>query len=166
MRVALPSAEPATVTDAVRYVLTQPWHVFIVRWNWKTALLSGAFRTALWPLAMLARGKFYPLGSLAGICAASAYRIAVGGFWGSLLQAFAGARPAWLAGACMAVFLPGCMHSIEYLVLRAGGAAHPGAATAGSLAVSLVSVLVNWGLMRKGFLLTGAAAPNPGDSAP
>jgi hypothetical protein len=105
-----------------------------------------------------ARAGLLSAGSVRGFWIEFAFRIAVGGFWGSLLQAFSGARPAWLAGISLVVLLPGCTHCLEYLALRTGGAAHAGAVTVESVAVSVASLVVNWGLMRGGILLTGRGA--------
>jgi len=154
-RAPSPETERLHVGAAAVYVLTHPWEVFITDWNWKTALLSVIFRVAIWPTMKAAGVRLVSPGALRGLLIEFAYRLAIGGFWGSLLQAFAGARPAWLAGVCMIVLLPGCAHWFEYLVLQMGGAAHAGAITFASIVFSVLSLLVNWGLMRRGILLTG-----------
>jgi hypothetical protein len=140
---------------AAAYVLTHPWRIFVTDWNWKTALFSAIFRVAAWPTTKTAGVRLASPGALKGLLIEIGYRLAIGGFWGALLQAFVGARPAWLGGVCMIVLLPGCAHGLEYLVLRMGGAAHPGAITFVSIVFSTLSLLVNWGLMRNGILLTG-----------
>ena len=154
-RAPSPDPERLNVGAAAVYVLTHPWEVFITDWNWKTALLSAILRVAIWPTTKVAGVRLVSPGALRGLLIEFAYRLALGGFWGSLLQAFAGARPAWLAGVCMVVLLPGCAHWFEYLVLRMCGAAHAGAITLVSIVFSVQSLLVNWGLMRRGILLTG-----------
>jgi hypothetical protein len=155
MRARSPAPESVTVQAAAAYVLLHPWHVFVVDWNWKTAALSAIFRVALWPLAMGGRERLLSPGSLRGVWIEFVFRIAVGGFWGSLLQVFSGARPEWLAGIGLVFLLPGCVHLLEYLALRTGGAAHASEATLTSIAFSVASLFVNWCLMRKGVLLTG-----------
>src|SRR5215467_2320723 len=98
-----PSQSPDTVGGVVLYVLAHPWQTFVERWNWKAALLSAMFRGIAFAL---------PMSHLTGSDAAPGmwieigFRIAIGGFWGSLLQAFRTARPAWLAGLSMVVLLP------------------------------------------------------------
>ena len=153
-RAPSPDPERLNVGAAAVYVLTHPWEVFITDWNWKTALLSAILRVAIWPTTKVAGVRLVSPGALRGLLIEFAYRLAIGGFWGALLQAFAGARPAWLAGVCM-ILLQGCAHWFEYLVLRMGGAAHAGAITFASIVFSVQSLLVNWGLMRRGILLTG-----------
>jgi hypothetical protein len=143
------------VGAAAAYVLAHPWQIFITDWNWKAALFSAIFRVAVWPTTKAAGIRLTSPGALKGLLIEIAYRLAIGGFWGSLLQAFAGARPAWLGGLSMVVLLPGCAHGLEYLVLRMSGASHPGAITFVSIVFSVASLFVNWGLMRNGILLTG-----------
>src|SRR5262249_48642075 len=109
--------EGCSVGAAAAYVVTHGWQVFITDWNWKTALFSALFRVAVWPTTKLAGGKLIAPGALRGLLIELLFRLAIGGFWGSLLQAFATAQPAWLAGLCVVVVLPGCAHGFEYLFL-------------------------------------------------
>jgi hypothetical protein len=139
-------------------VVTHAWQVFVVDWNWKTALLSAAFRVAVWPASKATGARLVAPGALRGLAIEFLFRLAIGGFWGSLLQAFAEAQPAWLAGLFTIVLLPACAHGLEYFVLRAGGAAHAGALTIISMVFSVLSLLVNWALMRRGILVTGRGA--------
>jgi hypothetical protein len=83
------------------------------------------------------------------------FRALIGGFWGSLLQAFRGARPAWLAGLLAAVLLPGLAHGLEFLALQAGHVPRVLTAMIASVSVSIGSLVVNWYLMRRGMLITG-----------
>ncbi|HKE29230.1 MAG TPA: hypothetical protein VKB88_43060 [Bryobacteraceae bacterium] len=150
--------EPAAVTSAALDVLSHPWRVFVLNWNWKTALLSAVIRIAVWPAALAGRARILSLSSLRGALIEFIIRLTLGGCWGSLLQAFSTAQPAWLAGLCVSMVLPAASHGLEYLVLRATGTAHAGAVVATSVVFSILSVLINWGLMRRGILLTGKGA--------
>jgi hypothetical protein len=151
-------SEGTTVRQAAVAVLADPWQTFVADWNWKAALLSALFRGMLFLAVAVPRGS----GALRLVWIELAFRIAVGGFWGSLLQAFRGARPAWLAGLLAAVALPAAAHALEYLALRAGHAPHIGAGMVVSIAVSVGSLLLNWFLMREGLLITGAGADSLG----
>jgi hypothetical protein len=51
--------------------------------------------------------------------------------------------------------LPGSIHVLEFALLKAGHAAGIRAGMLVSIALSAVSLLVNWGLMKRGLLLTG-----------
>lgn len=145
--------EPESVGAAAWRALAHPWSTFVVDWNWKAAVLSALFRVLLFTGATL-RGP----GAWRGICIELLFRLAIGGFWGSLLQAFRGAQPAWLAGLCVAVFLPATAHTIEYLALKAGHATHIVTGMIVSVIVSIGSLLLNWGLMRHGLMITGAGS--------
>jgi hypothetical protein len=139
------------VLDIVRRLAANPWGILIATWNWKAGLLSGLFRAAFFGAAVLGGGP----AALRGVAIQLAFRIAVGGLWGSLAQAFRAAQPAWLAGLLVAVILPAGVHTLEYESLRAGHASHIRTGMIVSVSLSIVSLLLNWGLMRKGLLLTG-----------
>jgi hypothetical protein len=147
-----PSESSDSVALVALYVLTHPWEVFVERWNWKAALLSAFFRGLAFAL---------PVARLVGQDAWSslgielAFRIVIGGFWGSLLQAFRRARPAWLAGLWVAAVLPAAAHFLEFTALRAGRVTHIKTAMVVSIIISIGSLLINWGLMRRGLLVTG-----------
>jgi hypothetical protein len=160
MRARCPAPERVNVHATMAHVLTHPWLVFVTGWNWKTAVLSAICRAALWPAAIVGHAKEFSADSLRGFWIEFVFRLAIGGFWGSLLQAFCAARPAWLAGLYLGVLLPAIALCLEFLALQAGGARHAGTITVTSIAFSLISLLVNWGLMRKGMLLTGRGTPS------
>ena len=151
MRAPSSPAKPVTVLDIVRRLAANPWGILIATWNWKAGLLSGLFRAAFFGAAVLGGGP----AALRGVAIQLAFRIAVGGLWGSLAQAFRAAQPAWLAGLLVAVILPAGVHTLEYESLRAGHASHIRTGMIVSVSLSIVSLLLNWGLMRKGLLLTG-----------
>lgn len=87
-----------------------------------------------------------------------AFRIALGGCWGSAMQALRRARPAWLAGLLVALVLPLCAHALEYALLKLGGAAHIKTGMIVSVIFSVGSLLVNFALMRRGLPITGEGA--------
>jgi hypothetical protein len=143
--------EPVTVISVVCDLLANPWKVFLFNWNWKAGLLGGLFRAALFSVAVVPRES----AALRGVAIQLVFRIAVGGLWGSLAQAFRAAQPAWLAGLCVAVMLPAAVHTLEYAFLTAGHASHIRRGMIVSVALSVVSLVLNWNLMRRGVMLTG-----------
>ena len=151
--------EAVGVWEATAKIVVNPWRVFVVDWNWKAALLSALFRGVMYAFATVPRGP----GAIRGVWIELGFRFLVGGFWGSLLQAYRAARPAWLAGLCSVLLLPASAHSLEYLAPKAGGATHVGAGMFLSILVSAGSLLINWLLMRKGLLVTGAGTASLGD---
>jgi len=158
MQAVLCRPDGITVRQAAAAVLAHPWKTFVVDWNWKAALLSALFRGILFLAVAIPRGP----GALRLVWIELAFRTLVGGFWGSLLQVFRGARPAWLAGLLAAVLLPATAHLLEYLALQAGHAAHIGAGMVVSVAVSVGSLLLNWFLMHRGMLITGDGSDSLG----
>jgi hypothetical protein len=135
------------------YVATHPWKVFVLGWNWKAALLSLVFRALAFALPMAGlRGA----AAWRGVGIELLFRAVTGGFWGSLLQAFRRARPAWLAGLAVGVALPVAAHCLEYAALRAGHASYIKTGMVVSVIISAGSLLVNLGLQRRGLILTGA----------
>jgi len=145
--------EVETVGAAARRVIAHPWKTFVLDWNWKAAVLSALFRVLLFAAATL-RGR----GAWRGVWIELLFRLGIGGFWGSLLQSFRAARPAWLAGLCVALILPTAAHTLEFLALRAGHATHIAAGLIASVSISAASLVANWLLMRQGLLITGAGS--------
>jgi hypothetical protein len=158
MQAVLYRPDDITVRQAAAAAITRPWKTFVVDWNWKAALLSAVFRGILFLIVAVPRGP----GAMRLVWIELAFRVLVGGFWGSLLQAFRGARPAWLAGLLAAVLLPAAAHSLEFLAFQAGHATHIGAGMVVSIAVSVGSLLLNWSLIRKGLLITGDGSDSLG----
>ena len=117
-------------------------------------MFSAAFRGVLCLAVAVPHGH----GAVRLVWIELAFRALVGGFWGSLLQAFRQAKPAWLAGLLAAALFPAAAHALEYLALRAGRATHIGAGMAVSIAVTVGSLLLNSFLMRRGILITGVGA--------
>jgi hypothetical protein len=150
--------ETETVGEVALRVFRNPLRTFVVDWNWKAALLSGLFRAAFFSIAVI-RGR----GALQTISIELGFRILIGGFWGSLIQAFRAARPAWLAAMCAALVLPGTAHLLEFFALQAGHAHGIRAGMVVSIGISGASLFLNWCLMRKGMLITGAGAGSLGD---
>jgi hypothetical protein len=137
---------------------TQPWTVFVVHWNWKAALLSTSLRGMLFFGAMVFRGA----SDMRGAWIEIGLRIVLGGCWGSMMQAMRRARPAWLAGTLVAVVLPTSAHTLEYALLKVGGAPNIKSGMTVSVFFSAVSLVVNYAMMRRGMMLTGAGAASLG----
>jgi hypothetical protein len=142
---------PVTVFSVARSLAANPLRSFVTHWNWKAGLLSGIFRAALFAVAVIPRDS----SALRGVAIQLAFRVAVGGLWGTVAQAFREAEPAWFAGLFVTAVLPGSVHLVEYLFLRASHTSHLRAGMIASVGLSIASLLLNWGLMRKGLLLTG-----------
>jgi hypothetical protein len=143
--------QPPNVFSVAHSLLADPFRSFVFHWNWKAGFLSGIFRAAVFSVAVIPRDS----SAFRGVAIQLAFRVAVGGLWGTVAQAFRQAEPAWFAGLFVAAFLPGSVHLAEYLILRASHMPHLRAGMIASVVLSVTSLLLNWGLMRKGLLLTG-----------
>jgi len=132
-------------------VIARPWTVLIVQWNWKAALLSAGIRGLLFCVVLVPRGA----GAMRGAWIEVAFRIALGGCWGSIMQELRRARPAWLAGLLMAVALPAWAHALEFALFKVGGATHIKSGMIASVSFSMASLAVNYSLMRRGLMVTG-----------
>jgi hypothetical protein len=139
-------------------VLRDPWTLFVVKFNWKAAFLSAAFRGVLFAVVVIPRGA----GAARGAWIEIVFRLLLGGCWGSLMQAFRRARPAWLAGALVAIVLPASAHTLEYALLKAGQATHILTGMIVSVICTVGSGLVNFGLMRRGLIITGEGSATLG----
>jgi hypothetical protein len=146
---SLCDSEP--IGDALLTIVRRPWDVFVIQWNWKAAFLSAAIRGVLFCAVAIPKGA----GAWRGAGIEILFRIALGGCWGSAMQALRRARPAWLAGSLVALVLPGCAHLLEYGLLKAGGATHIKSGMIVSIGFSAASLLANFALMRQGILITG-----------
>ena len=62
----------------------------------------------------------------------------------------------------MAVALPASAHLLEFFALKAGHASHIKTGMIVSVVISIGSLLVNLGLMRRGLLITGDGAGSLG----
>ena len=142
------------IASALAQMVRHPWDVFVIQWNWKAALMSAATRGLLFCVVVVPRGAADFRGAFIEI----ASRIALGGCWGSAMQALRRARPAWLAGLLVALLLPACAHLLEYALLKAGAATHIKTGMIVSVAFSGASLAVNFALMRRGLLITGRGA--------
>jgi hypothetical protein len=146
--------EPESIASAMMRMATRPWTVFVVCWNWKAALLSAGIRGLLFCVVVVPRGA----GAMRGAWIEIAFRVALGGCWGSAMQALRRARPAWLAGLLVAMVLPLGAHTLEFALLKLGRATHIKTGMVVSVVFSAASLAVNFSLMRRGLMLTGEGA--------
>jgi hypothetical protein len=147
-----------SVGAAFARVLRDPWTLCVVNFNWKAALLSAGFRGLLYAVVVIPRGA----GAARGACIEIVFRIALGGCWGSLMQAFRRARPVWLAGILVAGLLPASAHTLEYALLKMGQATHILTGMIVSVICTVGSALINFALMRRGLIITGEGSATLG----
>jgi len=84
------------------------------------------------------------------------FRGVTSGFYGALTEAFREAEPAWSAAMTIMLLLPLANHSIEFLVHWIRGTQNLYSSILASMALTALSTLFNFYLMRRGALIVGA----------
>lgn len=127
----------------------------LAAWNWKAATLSAVTRATLFLGANASAGWRAAWGAFG---AELAFRACTSGFYAGATQAFAAARPAWIAAIAALVVIPAVSHSLEFLVHFLRGTPALGRSIALSIVFTAVSTLFHLFAMRRGVLVVGAAA--------
>lgn len=141
-----------TVREALWELVSRPHQTLLLRWNWKTALLSSLARGSVFFLANLPSGGN---AAAAAMLTEFAFRGTTSGFYGAITQSLRRIEPAWRAVAAAFVLLPAVQHSLEFLVHAACGTARLRASLLASMAFTGLSTAVNLYLMRRGLLIVG-----------
>jgi hypothetical protein len=126
-------------------------HVFRY-WNWKSALLSAAFRSAIFFSVNLPAGLVKAAGA-AG--AESGLFVLTSGFYGAFVQRMRRCEPTWLTALAVTTVFPAGVHLLELLTHRIRGTEDLKTALAASMWFSALSGLFNWYAMRRGALIAG-----------
>jgi hypothetical protein len=144
--------QPVSVAEALAGLLLNPWRRLLLRWNWKTALLSACVRGTIFFIANLGAG----LGAAIGAMGVEAVLFAtLAGFYGALAQAFRRAHPVWAAAMTVTILIPAVNHTLEYVLHYANSTKRIAAALAASVSLSILSALFNLFVMRRGVLIVG-----------
>jgi hypothetical protein len=143
---------PVSVPEALADLLLNPWRRLLLRWNWKTALLSACVRGTIFFLANIGAGLGAAIGAM-GVEAALFATLA--GFYGALAQAFRRAQPAWAATVTVMVLMPTINHALEFVLHYASGTEKVAAGVAASISLSIFSAMFNLFAMRHGVLIVG-----------
>ncbi len=144
-----------SVGSVLRALLTRPYEVLVVRWNWKAALLSAAARAPIFLVATLGHG--WRRASIAMVVEAL-FRAASTGLLAAGVQAFRRAKPRWMAVLLILTGFPLLAQALDALVHMAVGTPNLSAAIMVSLIVSAVASVFDWYAMRRGALLMGEEA--------
>lgn len=159
----LPAA--TKVSDVLKMIFQHPFEMLVKRWNWKSALLSALLRSPIYLITYLIK-KDAVSAALAAASVEFGLRIFTAGTSGTLVQTFRRARPVWLSGLICSVVLPVFSHTIEfvthylheYLVSQIYNAPMNQSRKSGfvvSVIVSVVSVIFNLFVVRRGVLVVG-----------
>jgi hypothetical protein len=138
---------PAALAD----LFLNPGRV-LLRWNWKTALLSACVRGTIFFVSNLGAG----LGAATvAMAVEAALFAALAGFYGALAQTFRRAQPAWAATMTVMILMPAVNHTLEYALHNANGTEKITAGVATSISLSVLSAMFNLFAMRRGVLIVG-----------
>lgn len=138
------------VSEVIKYILSHPLEMFIRRWNWKTATLSGIFRGAIYFFTHIS------LGWRAAISAMSVeffFRVFNSGASSSIGQSFRSAQPRWLANTVVMLLFPAYAHTVEFILHTLNGDKNVNKSIVLSIIFSVLSALFNLYAMRRGVLL-------------
>jgi hypothetical protein len=140
------------MAEALADLLLNPWRRLLLRWNWKTALLSACVRGTIFFIANLGAGLGPAIGAMGveGVLFAT-----LAGFYGALAQAFRRAQPEWAAAVTVMILIPVVNHTLEYLMHYANGTKKVAAGFTASISLSILSALFNLFVMRRGVLIVG-----------
>jgi hypothetical protein len=140
------------VPEAIADLLLNPWRRLLLRWNWKTALLSACVRGTIFFIANIGAGL---AAAFSAMWVEAALFATLAGFHGALAQAFRRAQPAWAATMTVMALVPAVNHALEYLLHYASGTKRIAAGVAASISLSILSAMFNLFAMRRGVLIVG-----------
>jgi hypothetical protein len=133
-------------------LIRDPYRQIVLRWNWKSAVLSCFWRGLIFFTANLSAGLSAAVGAAA---ADLVYRATTAGFYGAISQAFRKAQPTWAAMLAALAILPAFNHACEFVLHSLRGTPRLGLSVATSIAFSVFSALFNLYVMRRGVLIVG-----------
>jgi hypothetical protein len=143
--------EPPTVGAVFGAMLRHPIRELILRWNWKSALLSSLLRATIFFFTNLVAGWHAALGAM---LAELVLRSLTSGFYGAITESFSAARPAWAATAAAMLALPLLAHSLEFIVHWLRGTPKLALSIGTSVIFTGLSTAFNLYAMRRGVLIT------------
>jgi hypothetical protein len=141
-----------SVGEALRELARHPGHYFVVKWNWKSALLSATIRGTILLIATIKRGWF---DISTAVAIEAAFSASVSGVYGSFTQAMRFARPEWLSKLIFALVLPSGLLALDSAIHYYTGMRRMMLSVIMLGTFSALSSLFNLYIMRHGALLVG-----------
>lgn len=147
-----------TVSEAWLYLINNP-SLFVKKWNYKGAVMSGVVRAPFFFFTFLAGGQGLRIALAAG-AAQFAFRFIFAGVGGAFIQALRHVEPAWKALVSILVIVPLISHFFEFLVQFAFASFTKTndltfTAILRSFCVSVFSALFTLYIMRRDVLIVG-----------
>lgn len=151
----LPEAH-TRVFDVLAQLARHPVKMLVLRWNWKSAVLSALLRAPIFFFAYFFKKDGLKL-AIGAALLQSAFRIVFGGINGAIIQAFSRVEPPWHAVLTVPLILAAFSHCVEFAVQsfydNQTGVNGKGRAIFFSVIVSAISAVFNLFAMRRGALL-------------
>lgn len=148
---------PRTTVFAVTVnLLRHPINTIVLRWNWKSAVLSALLRAPIFFFSYFFKKDGLKL-AIGAALTQSVFRMIFGGVNGAIIQSYSKVEPAWHAVLTVPVVLATFSHIVEFFVQSAydqqTGVNGKGRAITISVIVSAISAIFNLFAMRRGALL-------------
>jgi len=140
------------IQKIVHELIHHPFQTLIIRWNWKSALLSPILRGAFVFAATASAGQAAAANAVA---VEVLYRALVSGFCGAIVEAFRSSEPYWAGQLTVVLIVPVVSDSLDFFLHWQQGTPEFGRSVAVSLALTIVSTAFNYFAMRRGALLVG-----------
>jgi hypothetical protein len=144
-----------TLRDAALHLVSNPGHLLLRQWNWKSAVFSSIIRAGIFFAVNLTAGWRAATGAM---LAEFTYRAVTAGFYGAITQAFREVEPEWAAAMTVMFAVPALSHSLELAVHLLRGTPNLLASLAASVVFTMISTQFNLYAMRRGALIVGTGA--------
>jgi hypothetical protein len=145
------SAVPS-VSEVLARLAIHPRERILRRWNWKSAALSAVIRASIFFASTLSAGWHAALGASG---AELIFRAATSGFYGTIAEALAPARPLWKSTGTALVLLPATSQAMDFVLHAVRGTPALGRSFFISTVFTVVSTIFNLFVMRRGVLIVG-----------
>jgi hypothetical protein len=147
-----------TLAAALLDLLRHPFAGLVEGFNWKTAAISAILRAIMFFFTNLRSGQQL---ALRATLVEATYAICAMGVFGSITERIRNARPAWLTGLTVWLFLPCLMLTIQYNVHRFFATPQLRASMIASFCFLALGTGFNWFAMRRGAMLVGSPLVGP-----
>lgn len=141
-----------TVGKALLRVLNDPFYYFIQHWNWKSALFGAINRGTIFLVATMKHGR---VEMSVAVLVEILFTCATAGIYAAFTQAMRFAEPEWLGACVVALVIPGALYGADYFAHVWTGMHNVRPAVGFATALSVVSTLFNWFIMRRGAMVVG-----------
>jgi hypothetical protein len=143
---------PAHVREIAHELICHPFQKLVLRWNWKSALLSPVIRGAV---VFAAVASASPAAAISALTVEVLYRGLSSGFAGAIVEAFRSAEPYWAGQLTVVLIVPVFSDAFDFIAHWLYGTPDFGKSVTVSLALTIVSTAFNYFAMRRGTLIVG-----------